>query len=208
MHEVRESYDRLAESYDTRWARYIDASVRLAVEAIELDGEERIVDLACGTGQLERRLLDRWPKLKITGVDVSPKMLGQAAVKRLSAHWLAADVTALPLADGLFDAVVCVSAFHYFRRPAAAMAEIRRVSRPGGRLIVVDWCDDYLSCKLCSAWLRLTDRAFYKTYSLAACRRELEQAGFTVDSAGRHRITWLWGMMRLVGVKRVCDGPL
>lgn len=199
MHEAREAYDRLAESYDTRWARYIDASVQLAVEAIELEGDERVLDLACGTGQLEGRLLDRWPKLQITGVDVSPKMLGQAAGKRLSARWLAAEVTALPLADAEFDVAVCVSSFHYFRQLATALAEIRRVLRPGSRLIVVDWCDDYLSCKICSAWLRLTDRAYYKTYTLAACRRELEKAGFRVESASRHRITWLWGMMRLVG---------
>lgn len=199
MHEVRQSYDRLAETYDTRWQRYIDASARLALEALDLDGHERILDLACGTGQLERRLLDRWPRLQITGVDLSPNMLRGAMAKGLSAHWLAAEAAALPLADAQFDALICLSAFHYFRRPKAALAEMRRVLRPGGRLIVVDWCDDYLTCKLCSAWLRLTDRAFYKTYSLAACQAELQRADFEIVSAGRHRISWLWGMMRVVG---------
>ncbi|MGH7194494.1 MAG: class I SAM-dependent methyltransferase [Candidatus Saccharimonadales bacterium] len=195
---VRQSSDRLAEEYDARWQRYIDASVRLAVEAISLTGRERVLDLACGTGQLERQLLARWPDLQITGVDVSPNMLGRALATRLRVHWLAGEAASLPLADAQFDAVACLSAFHYFRQPRAALAEMRRVLRPGGRLIVVDWCDDYLTCKLCSAWLRLTDPAFYQTYSLAGCRAEVRQAGFQVVSATRHRIGWLWGMMRVV----------
>jgi len=64
--------------------------------------------------------------------------------------------------------------------------------------VLVDWCDDYLSCKLCSIWLRLTDRAFYRTYSLADCRVQLEQTGFRIDCAERRRINWLWGLMRFV----------
>ncbi len=197
-HPVRQAYDRLADEYDTRWRRYIDASVQMALEAVELQGGERVLDLGCGTGQLEARLLARWPQLQITGVDVSPEMLNQALAMRLPVRWLAGEAAALPLADARFDVVACLSAFHYFRQPRAALAEMRRVLRPQGQLIVVDWCDDYLTCKLCSAWLQLTDPAFYKTYSLTECQAELQRAGFQVISAARCRIGWLWGMMRLV----------
>lgn len=198
---VRQEYDRLADEYDTRWRRYIDASVQLAAEVIELQGQERVLDLACGTGQLAARLLARWPQLQITGVDVSSQMLRRARARQLPVHWLCGEAASLPLADEQFDVVACLSAFHYFRQPRRALVEMRRVLRPGGQLIVVDWCDDYLSCKLCSAWLRLTDRAFYKTYSLAECQTELQHAGFRVLSAVRRRIDWLWGMMRLVATR-------
>ncbi|HEX5442210.1 MAG TPA: class I SAM-dependent methyltransferase [Pirellulales bacterium] len=197
-HPVRQAYDRLADEYDTRWRRYIDASVQLALEAVELQGRERVLDLGCGTGQLEARLLARWSQLQITGVDVSPNMLCKAAATRLPVRWLVGEAAALPLADARFDVVACLSAFHYFGQPRAALAEMRRVLRSQGQLIVVDWCDDYLTCKLCSAWLRLTDPAFYKTYSLAECQAEFERAGFQIISAARCRIGWLWGMMRLV----------
>ena len=196
---VRHSYDDLAASYDTRWRHYIDATSALAIEAIAPDARGRALNIACGTGELERRLHDVRPQLRFTGIDLSQNMLRHAAGKQLDADWLAAVAARLPFADGSFDFVVCVNAFHYFRLPSESLAEMRRVLRPGGTLVLVDWCDDYLSCKLCSVWLRLTDRAFYRTYSLAGCRSQLEQAGFRIVSAERRRISWLWGLMRFVG---------
>ena len=129
---------------------------------------------------------------------MSPNMLRRAAAKGLDADWLAAVAAHLPLADAAFDYVLCVNAFHYFRLPGESLAEMRRVLRPGGTLVLVDWCDDYITCKLCSVWLRLTDHAFYRSYSLAGCQAQLEQAGFCVVSAERRRIDWLWGLMRFV----------
>ena len=76
---------------------------------------------------------------------------------------------------------------------------MRRVLRPGGTLLLVDWCDDYLPCKLCSYWLRFVDSAFYRTYSFRSCEALLCEAGLEVVSSERFRISWLWGLMRLVG---------
>lgn len=193
--DVRRSYDDLAATYDTRWRKYIDATLALAMESLELLGDERVLDVGCGTGELEDRLLDRWPGLHTTGVDISPNMLRQAADKRSNVVLVAAEAHRLPFADASFDVAVCANAFHYFRRPAETLADTRRVLRPAGRLVLVDWCDDYLSCKLCSVWLRWTDPAFYRTYSLLDCRRLLETHGFTVQSGIRRRIDWLWGLM-------------
>ena len=49
--------------------------------------------------------------------------------------------------------MLCTNAFHIFPSPGAALAEMRRVLKPGGMLTLTDWCDDYLTCKLCSLWL-------------------------------------------------------
>ena len=76
---------------------------------------------------------------------------------------------------------------------------MRRVLRPGGQLVLIDWCDDYLSCKVCSLWLRLADAAFYRTYTLRRCDALLREARLEIVSAERFRINWLWGMMRLIG---------
>ncbi|HQU46870.1 MAG: hypothetical protein B7Z73_09095 [Planctomycetia bacterium 21-64-5] len=195
---VRRSYNSLAPSYDSRWRKYIDATLALATEPLELTGHERILDVGCGTGELERRLFERWPTLHATGVDVSPNMLRHAAEKGVSAALLAGEADRLPLADGSFDLVICANAFHYFRRPECSLAEMRRVLRPKGRLVLVDWCDDYLSCKVCSLWLRWTDPAFHRTYTERACREMLERSGFAVEQAFHRRIDWLWGLMCLV----------
>jgi ubiquinone/menaquinone biosynthesis C-methylase UbiE len=104
----------------------------------------------------------------------------------------------LPFADASFDGIVCANSFHYFRQPRRALEQLHRVLRPGGQLILVDWCDDYWSCKLCSLWLRWTDPAFFRTYSMTSCRQLLTETGFLVQAADRYRINWLWGLMRLV----------
>jgi ubiquinone/menaquinone biosynthesis C-methylase UbiE len=198
--EVQAEYDRLAAFYDRRWRQYIDATLRIVGEVVECNGHERILDAPCGTGELEQQLLARWSELRIVGVDLSDGMLRQAAAKhvRAAVQWLRADVCVLPLADDSFDWVICANSFHYFHSPATALGELRRMLHPSGHLVLVDWCDDYLMCKLCSAWLRWSAPAFYRTYSLRECRSLLEQAGLLVEDQQHFRIGWIWGMMRFV----------
>jgi ubiquinone/menaquinone biosynthesis C-methylase UbiE len=196
--DVRRSYDDLAAAYDTRWKKYIDATLAMAEQPLDLSGHERVLDVGCGTGELERRLIERWPPLRVIGIDISRNMLRQAAEKRMGATLVAAEAHRLPLHQDAFDLVICANAFHYFRQPDGSLAEMHRVLRPGGWLVLVDWCDDYLSCKLCSLWLRWTDQAFYRTYSLRACRRLAAAAGFSIETGFRQRIDWLWGLMCVV----------
>lgn len=197
---VRQEYDRLADEYDRRWQRYIDATMKAVLEVVKFEGREKILDIPCGTGALERRLLEKWPNLRITGADISPGMLRQAKSKEADAKvkWVNAEVSRLPFVDGEFDCVICANSFHYFSTPEESLEEIRRVLRPEGMLILVDWCDDYLTCKLCSVWLRWTDSAFHRTYSLQSCMSMAVQTGFEVERSNRFRVNWLWGMMRLV----------
>ena len=51
------AYDSLAPSYDQRWRSYIDVSLAKVLSAVSLEGDERILDVACGTGELERRMV-------------------------------------------------------------------------------------------------------------------------------------------------------
>lgn len=197
---VRETYDRLAPAYDRRWRPYIDATLRAVVDALPCQGHEHLLDVACGTGELERMLLARWPKLRITGVDLSPRMLEQARQKLAGATvtWLVGDAASLRLPEASFDLVICANSFHYFTRPREALREMHRVMRPAGTLLLVDWCDDYLACKLCSLWLRWTDPAFVQTYSLRRCQQMLTEEGLVVVEASRFRTGWIWGLMRCV----------
>jgi ubiquinone/menaquinone biosynthesis C-methylase UbiE len=197
---ARRVYDRLAPTYDQRWSRYVDATLRAVVDSVTCEGRERLLDLACGTGELERRLAKSWPGLTVIGADLSRGMLERAQAKSES-FWVQAEARRLPLADEQFDFVICANSFHYFRSPTDVLTEMRRVLRPQGRLLLVDWCDDYLSCKLCSAWLRWTDPAFSRTYGLAACRSLLQATGLSAIKAERFRFDWLWGLMRLVAHK-------
>lgn len=200
---VQREYDRLAPEYDRRWRSYIDATLDAVLQVFHPQPGATVLDIACGTGELERRLLTQCPGLRLVGTDISHEMLRQARPKiGTQTSLIRADAARLPFADGAFDHAICANSFHYFPRPLESLCEARRVLRPRGQFILVDWCDDYLSCKLCSVWLRLTDHAFRKTYTLRECLSLLAQAGFEILAADEFRVRWIWGMMRLVCRRR------
>jgi arsenite methyltransferase len=118
---------------------------RLVREAIAAQPGEHVLDVGCGPGFLVTELLDQVGiDGSITGVDGSRAMLAVAA-KRVDGHdnvvLHEADATTLPVLDGAFDAAVSVQVLEYVPDVAAALAEIHRVLRPGGRIVIwdVDW---------------------------------------------------------------------
>jgi SAM-dependent methyltransferase len=193
---LREQYTRIARSYDRRWADYISATVRETLSRLVLRPGERALDVGCGTGELAVRIHQSYPGGRIVGADLVPAMLRQAREKLSgSAALVAADAIRLPFAGAAFDVVVSSSSFHFWASPEAGLEEVRRVLRPGGRLVITDWCDDYLACRVCDVLLRLIDPAHHRAYGTRSCHRMLHDAGFREVQVERFRVSWLWGMM-------------
>lgn len=94
---------------------------------------KRLLDLGGGTGRVSQRLAAGGT---VVVCDLSPGMLAQARGKRLPACQGRAE--ALPFAAGVFDALLIVDAFHHFDDQQTAVAEMLRVLRPGGRLVLVE----------------------------------------------------------------------
>jgi ubiquinone/menaquinone biosynthesis C-methylase UbiE len=117
---------------------------RLVERAVRSGAPQRILDLGCGTGEMALAIGRACGEVKLIGVDGDPEVLNLAGVKaraqgiELELHEALADH--IPLADGDIDCVVSTLLFHHLG-PAAkrtALAEARRVLRPGGRLLVCD----------------------------------------------------------------------
>ena len=71
--------------------------------------------------------------------------------------------------------------------------------RPGGLLVLTDWCADYLTCRLLDSWLVLTGRAAHAgSVGSARCHELLTRAGFTEESFATYRVGWFWGMLTVV----------
>jgi SAM-dependent methyltransferase len=116
----------------------------------------RLADIGGGTGNYSRALRDEgWDPVVI---DREPAMLARAAGKGLDT--IEGDAQSLPLADASVDAAMLVSMLHHVETPAAALAEARRILRPGGRLALMaftredteaSWLNDYFPSS--RAWM-------------------------------------------------------
>ena len=118
---------------------------QLVRDALGVASGERVVDVGCGPGFYVAELLAQvGPEGSAVGIDNSQAMLAIAA-HRCRGHdnvaFHEADATSLPVEDASFDAALSVQVLEYVADVPAALAEIYRALRPGGRLVVwdVDW---------------------------------------------------------------------
>jgi demethylmenaquinone methyltransferase/2-methoxy-6-polyprenyl-1,4-benzoquinol methylase len=118
---------------DQAWRR---ATVRMA----EVREGERVLDCACGTGDLTR-LFAKSPAAEVVGADFTPQMLDIAREKTTEAgvDYREADAMALPFDDASFDVVSIAFGIRNVAEPPRAMAEFHRVLRPDGRLVILEF---------------------------------------------------------------------
>ncbi|MFF7558896.1 class I SAM-dependent methyltransferase [Streptomyces pseudovenezuelae] len=128
-------YDKEADAYDaTRGGEPRAAAAAEAVLGLIPADTRRLLDVACGTGIVTRRLAAARPGTRVTGADLTYGMARTAAL-RLPGAVVLADSRALPFPDNVFDAVTSVWLLHLLDRPEdvrAVVAECARVLRPGG----------------------------------------------------------------------------
>jgi len=100
-------------------------------------GAVSLLDAACGTGNVLAAIRRRRRVIALHGIDRSEAMLRRARTKVPDAQFLPGDLNAeLPYADGSFDVVTCLNVLYAVAQPARTLAELRRVLRPGGALII------------------------------------------------------------------------
>jgi ubiquinone/menaquinone biosynthesis C-methylase UbiE len=153
MTTAHEPYLKAAGS--DRMARYYDLIARLGMRERHIKGRViqlaglapggRMLDVGCGTGTLVLMAQQQHPDVTVIGVDGDPTILGIARNKAQRAG-IALQLDegmayALPYADGSFDAVVSTLTFHHLTpdQQERALAEVQRVLRPGGRLVIADF---------------------------------------------------------------------
>jgi 2-polyprenyl-3-methyl-5-hydroxy-6-metoxy-1,4-benzoquinol methylase len=126
----------------------------------------RLLDAGCGTGDVTRRLAAAVGATgTVVGVDASSTMLAEARRRATGAgvpiELRHSDLTDLDAGDGEFDGVYCERVFQHLDDPRAALAELVRVTRPGGRIVVIDtdWgmhalhgADQILTSRVVSCW--------------------------------------------------------
>ena len=116
---------------------------RLIVDEIATVEAEVVLDVGCGTGTLTIAAANELREARVVGLDGDRKVLDLARRKAGSerVEWVEGLADELPFGDGEVDAVMTTLVFHHLPLgiKRAALAESRRVLRPGGRLVVADW---------------------------------------------------------------------
>jgi ubiquinone/menaquinone biosynthesis C-methylase UbiE len=127
-------------------SRSIADAIEHAAERLQPKTGERILDLATGTGWGSRIIAQRFPGAEVTGADIADQMLEHArtaaAMQKLSIEYVHADAEKLPFSDGAFEAVVSTFGVMFVGKPESAAAEMARVVKKGGRVVLATWKHD------------------------------------------------------------------
>ena len=132
--DVTEGYGRWSTSYDAPGNPLISVEQPVVWELLDAAPVGRALDAASGTGRHARRLADRGHE--VTGVHATPEMLARARENVPEARFEAGDLCGLPFEDGVFDLAVCALALEHVGDLQAAVAELARVVREDGRVII------------------------------------------------------------------------
>ena len=142
----RYGWDKAAEHYDQGWRDSLREAQLSLLEMADAQPGEQVLDIACGTGLVTFPLADAvGPQGRVVATDISQKMIDMIALESGRRGYtqidaFRADAESLDgLGDGQFDLVTCALGLMYVPNPKAAVSEMVRVLRPGGRAAVAVW---------------------------------------------------------------------
>jgi ubiquinone/menaquinone biosynthesis C-methylase UbiE len=145
----KSAHDKRVVDQFTRWAKpfaelplHSEAEgMARALAAAGIDRRAHVLDVACGPGIVVCAFAEHAGH--VTGIDLTPAMISQAIERQkklgfTNVDWRVGDATHLPFEDSGFDLAITRYSFHHMPRPDLALSEMRRVCRPGGRVVVID----------------------------------------------------------------------
>nr|WP_269091198.1 demethylmenaquinone methyltransferase [Actinopolymorpha cephalotaxi] len=203
--EVAAMFDEIAERYDLtndllslgqdRWWR------RAVVKAVDPRMGERVLDLAAGTGTSSEPM--ERDGAFVVPCDFSVGMLGRGKRLRPELPFVGGDALALPFADESFDAVTISFGLRNLVDPRAGLAELLRVTRPGGRVVVCEFSHpvwqpfrrvyvEYLMRAVPGIARRVASEPESYVYLAESIRAWPDQAGLAAEfaAAGWDRVEW------------------
>jgi len=160
-----EHYDISAGRYERRWRGYLDHTHQMLLGVLlnDLQENDSILDVSCGTGLLASQLIEKRASFQeLVLNDISPRMLGIARNRlpndpRISfTAWPAED---LQFEGNRFTKIICLNAFHNYEKPSLVLKKFKQLLTPNGKLYLLDWNR--------SGWFRFVN-SFINWYSKAA----------------------------------------
>ncbi len=180
--QVQEFFSRYAPAYTVSPSHRAGEDLRRLAASLALNGRGRLLDVATGSGHTAFALAPLVEE--VVGLDLTPAMgaefIRQAQDRGFShVRFVLGAVEALPFPDGAFDWVTCRRAAHHFPNLPQALAEMKRVLVPGGRLGIVDMIApaDPEAARFSNELERIRDPSHQWVYDLAEWRDQIQRIG-------------------------------
>ncbi len=163
----KKSFDRQAEVYDdSRYGAHARLQYNSILYRIREVAASNLLDVGCGTGEMLKLLNDINPQMELTGIDISAKMLEKAKFKlNGKACLILGDAEKLPFKNNSFDVVICNDSFHHYPSPISVLCEFYRVLKPGGFLLISDYCICFPLRQLMNIFIRFSHDGDVRIYS-------------------------------------------
>ncbi len=174
---IVDQFTRQAATFEQRHGHTaaLDKMLRLA----GVTAQDTVLDLGCGPGIVSCAFAE--VARHVTGIDLAPAMLERARARQAQRSltnmtWTCGDVSRLPFADGSFSMVVTRYTFHHFLSPAVVLAEMKRVCRPSGRVVVADVTPDARKLQAYDQFEKLRDPSHAHALSLEGLKALFAEA--------------------------------
>lgn len=227
---IKKTFDTIADGYDTTPLRFFPASAAHLTTLLALRGDERVLDVACGTGHASLAMAARLPRGRVTAVDFSSGMLARARSKAAdrgldNIEFLERDMQALDFPAESFDLAVCTFGIFFVEEMESQLAQIAALVKPGGRVLITNFQESYFHplkelflARLLAYGVEAPPQPWRRIAHEEGCRRLFAKAGLTdirVESKnlGYHltnaeewwEIVWNAGFRRLVNQLAAAD---
>ncbi|HEX4465539.1 MAG TPA: class I SAM-dependent methyltransferase [Solirubrobacterales bacterium] len=183
---IRDEFAHQADAFARSPTMSLAETLGVVVDLVPADAEARWVEIACGPGLIARATAPRVGS--VLGVDLTPAMVEKARSEAAAAGaenvgFEVGDATALDVPDDTFDGAITRFSLHHIPAPVRVLEEMRRVVRPGGRVVVSDFVTD--DDGEAAAWQeqieRLRDPSHWALLTPSRIEALAERAGLTAD---------------------------
>lgn len=224
---LKDTFEAVSSGYDSKALRFFPNSARFLAENLSLRGDEKVLDVACGTGNATFAIAAILPRGHVIGIDFSSGMLEQARRKAASANignieFLETDMHTLEFPDGHFDAAVCSFGIFFAEDMDVQLSKIVAAVKPGGTIAISGFEENlfrpltelfferlssYGIQQPALDWKRIASeercREFFKKAGIGDIRVEQKNMGYFLDGPDE----W-WAVIWNAGFRRLVSGML
>jgi ubiquinone/menaquinone biosynthesis C-methylase UbiE len=222
---LKDTFDTVSGRYDSKALRFFQTSAEHMAFLLKMQGNENVLDVACGTGHAALAIAKFLPTGWVTAVDFSSGMLDHARRKAASldvhnVEFIEQDMQDLNFSDGLFDVAVCAFGIFFVEDMENQLSRIASTVKPGGRIIISNFQENYFHPlkdlfyeRIETYGVQMPPQTWKRISSEKGCIQLFENAGLTNITVTKKNVGYhldsaeqWWDVVWNAGYRRMVSG--